>query len=181
MFPALALVEVSSIARGMVVSDACVKKAEIRLIASQPISPGKYITLFWGEVAEVYEAYEEGLRVAAEVVVDRLFLPGAHPSVLEVLTGISQPSPVDALGIVETFAVASTLLASDAACKGAAVQLLEVRLATGIGGKAYFIVSGELHDVEAAVEAAKGVTPSQQVSRIEVIARPAPDLVEFLW
>jgi microcompartment protein CcmL/EutN len=181
MFEALALVEVSSIARGMVVSDACLKKAAVRLLASRPISPGRYITLFWGTVAEVQESFDEGVRAAGDTLVDKLFLPGAHAALLETLSDISKLPAVDALGIVETFTVASTLLSADAACKAAGVRLLEVRLATGMGGKSYYVVTGELHDVEAAVDAGNGILSAGQLLRTEIIARPAPDLVDFIW
>ena len=109
MYPALALIEVSSIARGMVVTDACVKKAEVKLLASKPISPGRYITLFWGDVADVEEAYREGLEVAGEALDDQLFLPGVHESLLEAVLAVSQLPAVDALGITETFTVGATL------------------------------------------------------------------------
>jgi len=181
MYPALALIEVSSIARGMVVSDACVKKAHVDLLSSQPISPGRYITLFWGQVAEVEEAYEEGLRVAADALVDKLFLPGVHDYLPETLLGLARISHVDSVGVVETFTVSATLLAADAACKAAEVGLLELRLASGLGGKAYFIVTGELHDVEAAVEAGRGLLAEDQLRLTEIIPRPAPDFTEFVW
>jgi microcompartment protein CcmL/EutN len=181
VYPALALIEVSSIARGMVVTDACVKKAEVRLLASKPISPGRYITLFWGSVAEVEEAYREGLAVAGETLDDQLFLPGAYEGLLEAILAVSQLPSVDALGIIETFTVGSALLSADAACKAALVQLLELRLATGIGGKSYYIVTGELHDVEAAVEAGTAILSSGQLRQSEIIAHPAPDFTEFVW
>ena len=56
----------------------------------------------------------------------------------------------DAVGIFETFSVASSLLAADAAAKAAQVEVAELRLADGLGGKAYFVVAGEQADVEAA-------------------------------
>jgi len=179
--PALALIEVSSIARGMVVSDACVKKAPVRLVASTPISPGRYITVFWGEVAEVEESFGTGIETAGETLVDRLFLPGAHAALLAALLRVDKPGNVDSIGIVETFTVASTLLSADAACKAADVSLLELRLASGIGGKAYYIVSGLLHDVEAALDAGRGILAQSQLVRTEVIPRPAPDFADFVW
>ena len=181
MFEALALIEVSSIARGLVVSDACLKKAAVRLLASRPISPGRYITLFWGTVAEVQESYDEGVRIAGDTLVDKLFLPGAHNALLESLTEVGKLPAVLSLGIVETFTVAATLLSADAACKAAEIRLLEVRLATGMGGKSYYMVTGELHDVEAATEAGASLLAPSQLLRVEIIPRPAPDLVDFIW
>jgi microcompartment protein CcmL/EutN len=181
MFPAIGLIEVSSIARGMVVSDVCVKKAPVKLLESRPISPGRYITLFWGDVAEVDEAYREGIEWAGDTLVDHLFLSQAHESLLDTLVGLARAPGVDSLGIIETFSVASTLLSADAACKSSEVRLLEVRLATGLGGKSYYIVTGELHDVQAAVDAGKQLLEAGQLQNTEIIARPAPDFAEFIW
>ena len=181
MFPAVALLEVSSIARGMVVTDACAKKAPVKLLASMPISPGRYITLFWGEVGEVEESFAEGVRVADTTLVDKLFLPQAHEQLIEALLAVETPKPVDSIAIVETFTIAATLLSADAACKAAEVGLLEVRLATGIGGKAYFVLTGQLYDVEAGAEAAKAILSESQLARLEIIQNPSPDFLQLVW
>ena len=62
--------------------------------------------------------------------------------------------PVDALGIIETRTVAAAIAAADAGIKGAEVNLIEVRLADGLGGKGIVFFSGLVHDVEAAVRIA---------------------------
>ena len=49
--PALGLVEVGSIARGMVVMDAMVKRAPADVVDNWTASPGKYLVLVAGEVA----------------------------------------------------------------------------------------------------------------------------------
>jgi len=48
---------------------------------------------------------------------------------------------------------ASCIVASDAAAKAADVNLLELRLANGLGGKSFLLMEGEVDDVEAAVAA----------------------------
>mgnify|MGYP002641232543 CR=1 FL=1 len=181
MYPALALIEVNSIAIGMVVSDACVKKAAVDLLQSRPIAPGRYITLFWGDVGEVEEAFLEGTRIAQDTLVGQLFLPGAHDSLIEALVAVAQPTPVDSIAIVELYTLSATLLSADAALKAADVQLLEMRLAAGIDGKGYFVLTGELYDVEAAVEAATEAIEPATLVRTETIAAPSPDFTDFIW
>jgi len=61
---------------------------------------------------------------------------------------------VEALGIVETISVASTIVAADVAVKAAAITLTEIRLANGLGGKSFTLMVGDVPNVEAAVEAA---------------------------
>ncbi len=181
MYPALALIEVRSIARGMVVSDAVVKKAPVVFLLSCPVSPGRYLSCFWGEVGDAQAAYEEGLRVAGEFRVDDLWLPGAHHDLKEVLLGVEGGGPVDSLGIVETATIASALRAADGALKCTPVRILELRLGSGLDGKGYFVLSGTLADVEAAVEAARApLTPSQWV-HCEIIPSPSSDFSDHIW
>ncbi len=82
--------------------------------------------------------------------------------------------------MVETSTVAATLLAADAASKAAAVELFELQLARGIGGKAFFTVTGPLAEVEAAVEAAVAVLDAPLLVATEIIAAPHGDLVHKL-
>src|SRR6185295_7990428 len=77
-YPALGIIETNSIARGMTVADAMCKRAPIRLVESHPISPGKYLIVIDGEVADVEESIQTGVLTAAHTLVDRLFLPQAH-------------------------------------------------------------------------------------------------------
>ena len=53
---AVGCVEVSSVARGLDSADAMVKTAQVRLLASHPVCPGKYVILVGGSVAEVNAA-----------------------------------------------------------------------------------------------------------------------------
>ena len=63
-----------------------------------------------------------------------------------------KPTPGEALGVVETRTAASTIKAADAAVKGASVELLEIHLADGLGGKAYALFGGTVSDVQAAID-----------------------------
>jgi microcompartment protein CcmL/EutN len=180
MGPALALIEVASIARGHRVADAMVKRAPVELLRCDPVSPGKFLVLIEGEVASVDEAYRAGLEVAGDRTLDKLFLPQAHEQLGGALRGEArsgEAASVDALGIIETTTVAATILAADAAAKGAVVRLIEMQLARGIGGKAYFTLTGALAEVEAAVEAGVGVIEAALVVATEIIAAPHVDLV----
>lgn len=178
--PALGLIETSSIARGLVVADAMVKRSPVFLALARPVTPGKHVVIVSGEVADVDEAMGIGVATAAHTLVDRLFLAQAHAAVLRALGGGRRVAGMASLGIVETFSVASALLAADAACKAAEVELAELRLADGLGGKAYFIVTSTLDLVEAAVLAAEhAVEPGLLLSR-EIIAAPHEDVVEAI-
>ena len=174
--PALGLLELTGIARGMVACDAMVKRAQIEVLRAHPIDPGKYLILFAGPVAEVEEAMEAGEAAAKDMVLDRLLLPNAHDALVPAVRG-QNPSPtIDALGVLESHTVAGAVVALDAALKAALVHVVELRLAAGLGGKGYFVVTGELYDVDAALEAALAVAGAGAMH--EVIASPHPDFVK---
>ncbi len=174
--PAIALIETESIARGHVVADAVVKKAPVSLLMTEPVTPGKFVILFDGEVADVEAAWREGLEVAGTGIVDRLFLPQAASALAPALRGTLTRGLVDSLGIVETNSVASSLLAADAAVKAADVRLVRMHLAKGIGGKGYFTLTGSLDMVDAAVHAAAAAIAPELLVTTEVIAAPHVDL-----
>src|SRR5687767_2776395 len=91
--PALALLELSSIARGVVAADAMVKKALVTLLQNHPISPGKHLIVAGGGVAEIEEALAAGLAAADATLVDKLLLPHAHPSVWTLAAGKTTAPP----------------------------------------------------------------------------------------
>ena len=63
-----------------------------------------------------------------------------------------------AIGILETFSAASCVLAADRAAKTAKIYLMEIRLGIGIGGKAFFTMTGDVAAVRSALEAAAMVS-----------------------
>jgi microcompartment protein CcmL/EutN len=177
--PALALVEVNSIARGVVVADALVKKAPVRLLQSHPVSPGKHVIVFAGGVAEVEEALAAALAAAAATLVDKLLLPFAHATLAPLVAGHAAHPPggrYEAVGVFESFTIAATIAAADAAAKAAEVTLCEMRLGQGIGGKAFFTMTGDLDAIEAAGAAARAAVEPGLVAALEIIASPHEDL-----
>jgi microcompartment protein CcmL/EutN len=157
MQPAIGLVETNSIAIGIKVGDAMVKRAAVNLLEARTVCPGKYIVLIGGDTGPVGESMDSGLQVGGDAVVDKLFLPNVHQSIFPAIASAVEMGEVEALGVIETISVASTIVAADAAAKAAAVTLTEVRLANGLGGKSFVLMVGDVPNVEAAVEAGVNV------------------------
>lgn len=176
--PALALVELPSVALGIRVADAMVKRAAYQTVRAGTVQPGRYLVLVGGTVAEVEEGVEAAREIAAGRELDLLFLPAVDRAVVHALLGTRRSEENgEALGVVETRTVAATLAAADAAVKGAQVELLEVHLADGLGGNGYLLLSGEVSDVEAAVEIGVGFPGvSSQLIEASVIAQLHPEL-----
>ncbi len=60
---------------------------------------------------------------------------------------------MQAVGVMEYFSVTASIFSADAAVKAADVDLVDVRLGTGIGGKSFVILTGEVAAVTEAVKA----------------------------
>lgn len=177
MQPALTLIEFDSIAAGVQAGDAMAKKAPVAQVISGTVHNGKYLVLVSGEIADVEEAYAEGLAVGAGAILDSVFLPGVHPHVAAAVAVQRRPEPLDALGIIETRTVAAAIAAADAGVKGAEVNLIEVRLADGLGGKGLVFFAGLLHDVEEAVRVGvEYISASPTLVRAVVIPQLHPDM-----
>jgi len=174
--PALGLVETASIARGILVCDALVKRAPARILLSETVSPGKFLILFDGGEAEVSESFDAAIAAAKDSLVDRLLLPLPHPQLWHALAEPQRAATLDSVAVVETHSVASTLGAADAAVKAADVTLFRLHLARGIGGKGWFALTGPLHMVEAATEAATRSLAAGLLAGVEIIAAPHGEL-----
>jgi microcompartment protein CcmL/EutN len=168
--PALALLEFHSLAAGIEAGDAMVKRAPVEQLLTGSIQPGYYLALVVGEVADVNEAIDAGLAAAGDYLRDRLLLPNVHPGVVAALRGERATGAAEALGIVETASVAAAIRAADAGLKGAEVELNQLRLGDGLGGKGLALFGGRVTDVEAAV-AIGGDSVAAQVVRRAVIAQ----------
>lgn len=179
--PALGVLEIGTIARGVVAADAALKQAPAVLLASRAVSGGKHLVMLEGGVAEVAEAMAAGALAAGALLLDRVELAAADAQVWPML-GAPVAAPdwaadpaAEAVAIVETRTVCAAIAAADAACKVADVVVQDVRFAVDLAGKAYFTLTGSLDSIQAAAEAAGAAAGERQVG-LEVIAQPSPDL-----
>lgn len=177
----IGLIEVNSIAVGIKCLDDMAKKALVQIIDAKTICPGKFIILITGEVAAVEESMQAGKKAASHHLINELFLPTTHYSVYPAITGTTQVEKIDSLGIIECFSIASSILAADKAAKTADVTLIELRLATGLGGKSFVTMSGDQSEVQAAVDAGAELV-SDQGMLVKKIVIPAPhsDITRFI-
>ena len=170
----IGFLELNSISKGILAADEMIKAADIALIAARPSCPGKYQILITGEVSSVEAA-------SSSNVIDRLILPRIHPQVVEAINMSSAPERLRALGVMEFFSVTAAILTADAAAKAADVDLLEIRLGTGIGGKSFVTMTGDVSAVTASVDAGiKSAEGTGMVLDSVVIAHPDPELYRHL-
>lgn len=178
----IGFLELNSIARGIEAADAILKAADTELISARPCCPGKYHILFSGEVAAVAEALAAGARVGEGHVVDQVVIPRVHPQVIDAIGMACVPRELQALGVMEFFSITAAIYAADAAVKAAETQLLDVRLGTGIGGKSYVVLTGEVAAVSEAVDC--GIAAASDKGMVFekcVIPNPRPEIFESIY
>lgn len=173
MIKAIGLVELLSIAKGLEAADAMLKAAQVSLLEAKPICPGKYIVLVCGDIASVQSSVEAGRIADAQAVVDHFILPNVHHQVITALTATTSVAEIKALGIIETFSVASLIVAADTAAKAGDVSLLEIRSGMGIGGKSFVTLTGDVSSVKSSVESG-AVSAAEKGMLVETVVIPAP-------
>lgn len=181
--PSIGLLELGSVARGVEVTDAVLWEANVECLFASPVQPGKYVLLFTGSVEDCRSACTRGSEVAGTDLVDQLLIPQIHAQVPVALRrrGGVIDGQLDAVGVVETATVASSIVAADSALKAATVDLIDLRVANGLGGKSFLTVTGEVSDVRSSVGAASdSARAAGHLLREVVIAQPHRDLSRFL-
>lgn len=173
----IGLIELSSIAAGFQVADTMLKAGDVRLLLSRSICSGKYMILIGGDAAPVASAIAAGAEAANGCLIDSFTISNIHPDVIAAIGRTQSLQPTGALGVLESFNVATLIRAADAAAKAAAVTLLEVRLAMALGGKAFVTMTGDVGSVQAAVAAGRAViAEAGMLVNAVVLSRPHPDV-----
>ena len=173
---AIGIVELSSMAKGIEVWDAMLKATSVELVTATTLCPGKYMILIKGDVAAVTTSVETGIKLSKSWFVDSLIIPNINNQIFPAITGSQEVNNVEALGIVETFSVASGIIFADGAAKAASVTITELQIAMGLGGKSTIYLTGEVGAVEAAIAKGKNAIDPHMLVDCNIIPSPHPDL-----
>lgn len=177
MNKALGMIEFKTVASGITATDLMLKTANIEVVQANPVCPGKYLATIAGEISAVKAAIEAAEAFNSAMLIDKFILGNPHESVQPAICGTLPINDKGAIGILETFTAASAVVAADTAVKTALVELVEIRLAKGMCGKSYIILTGSVASVTAAVEKAKNGVEDGMFLDSSVIAGPD----ERLW
>lgn len=158
--PALAMLDIDDVPRGLLALDLLVKEAEVAVYSAGTVQAGRYLILFGGPVGPVEMSFARAKGAARHAVVDAVLLPHAEARIAPaVLEGVRRWPSVevdgDTLGVLQSGSSPTMLRCVDHALKGAEVDLVQLRIAEGLGGRAIATLWGRTHDVEAAVEVAE--------------------------
>ncbi len=157
MKTALGLLEWKSIAKAIETTDVSLKSGAVDLVLSQTLCCGKFVSIFTGEIDAVRQALETGADFSAPELVDQVLIPHAHPKIVPAFMGTNEVEVGSALGVIETMSVVGAVNGADAALKAASVDVVEIRMAQGLGGKAFALLTGEVAAMQTAIQTAQEV------------------------
>ena len=177
MYKSIGVIELKSIPKGVEAADAALKSAGIDMVSAHPSCPGKYEIVLTGSISNVTAAVSHVLSKFEGYVIDSSIMGRIDEEVIAALFGTHTTAPEGALGLIETFSAASAIKAADLAVKSARVRILDLRVSRGMGGKGIVMLTGEVGDVSAAVEAGADYAKKLgTLSSSAVIAAPHADL-----
>ncbi len=177
MFKAIGVIELKSIPKGVEAADAALKSAGVDMVSSHPSCPGKYEIILTGSISNVTAAVNHVLAKFEGYVIDSSIMGRIDEQVIAALFGTQTTAKKGSLGLIETFSAASCIKVADIAVKTARVEIFDLRVSRGMGGKGVVMLTGEVGDVTAAVEAGENYAKTAAaLSSASIIAAPHADL-----
>lgn len=178
MKKSIGLVELKSIPIGIEVADTMLKTANVELILANPICPGKYVIIVSGNVGSVENAIKAGKDKAGIFLIESHVINNIHEDVIPALTGTIELVNIKSIGCIETISALTAIKAGDIALKSSNIELIEIRLARGLGGKGFIVMCGDIASINSAIKSCTNeLQESGEITSTSSIASPHKDLI----
>ena len=175
------MVEFKTVSSGITAADTMLKTAEVEIVEAQTVCPGKYTAIVSGDLSAVKAAVDAAAAQCPQHLIDSFVLGNPHDDIFPAIYGATNVEKIRALGIFETYDAASIIVAADTAAKTAIVDLIELRIAKGMCGKSFMLVTGEVSAVAAAIEKAKATIADRGMYLdSSVIAHPDRQMISSI-
>ena len=175
---ALGMVEYQTVSAGITAADLMIKTANVEILQSSVVCPGKYITIITGELSAVKASIDAAKVQLGDRLTASFVLGNPHDDIFPAIYGGAVVEDAKALGVLETFSAPAIIVAADTAAKTSDVSLIELRIARGMCGKSYMLLTGDIAAVSAAIESAKNRVGEDGLL-LDTTVIPNPD--KSLW
>lgn len=175
------MIELRSIAAGIKAADEMLKTADVEILKATPVCPGKYIIIVSGNVGNVKNSMDAGIRYASKFLISDLIINNVHESIIPSLSGKINVCEIKSLGIIETKSVLASIKAGDTSLKSSNVELLQIRIAGQIGGKGLVVFTGEFSSVNSAIKTCINELGENEVLSTSMISSPHRDLIKEIF
>ena len=173
----IGLVEFKTVPVAAYAVDAMLKSANVDLVFAAPVCPGKYVAIVCGDVSAVKTSVKTAVEEGDTYCLSSQVLTNIHPDVFPALSGVSLTTELRSLGLLESMSAITAVRAADIAAKAANVRLVDVRLARGLGGKSYIMLTGEVSSVKTAIKTCEDQLADQgDIVSSAVISQPHSQL-----
>ena len=181
MFKSIGVIELKNVPKGVEATDDALKSAGVEMVSAHPSCPGKYEIILTGSISNVTAAIDHVTGKFENYVIDSSVMGRIDEQVITALFGTQQSEKKGSLGLIETFSAATCIKAADIAVKTARVEIFDLRVSRGLGGKGVVMLTGEVSDVTAAVEAGGDYAKQQGLfCSSSVMAAPHEELWQYL-
>lgn len=181
MFKAIGVIEFKNVPKGVEATDDALKSAGVQLVAAHPSCPGKYELILTGSISNVSASMEHVKTKFEDYIIDTSLMGRIDARVIDALFGTQKGERNGSLGLLETYSAAACIKAADLCVKTARVEIFDLRVSRGLGGKGIVLITGEVGDVNAAIEAGANYAKRLgMLSAQSVIPAPHADLWEQL-
>lgn len=178
----LGLIELRSISRGIKTTDEMLKSADVKIVMSSSICPGKYAILVSGNVGSVKNAVATGIRIADTFLIKSHIITNLDERVIGSLSSTNKLKEIKSLVSIETKSALASIKAADIAVKVSNVELIDIRIKIGLGGKGVLVLTGELSAVKSAAQACiNEFKDTKEIIDISVIPSPHKELINKLY
>ena len=175
---AIGMVEYQTVSAGITATDLMIKTANVEIIQSSVVCPGKYSTLISGELSAIAASIDAAKVQLGDKLTDSFVLGNPHDDIFPAIYGGAPVEDAKALGVLETFSAPAIIVAADTAAKTSDVSLIELRIARGMCGKSYMLLTGDVAAVTAAIDSAK-IKVGEEGLLLDSTVIPNPD--KSLW
>ena len=178
----IGLIEFRSVPVAVMSLDSMIKAADVEVCFASPVCPGKYVAIIVGNVSAVQTSVKVGVEEGGAFCISSEVIPNIHPDVFPALSGVGKTLEAkQSLGLLESMSAITAIIAADIAAKSANIQILDVRMARGLGGKSFLIITGEVSSVKTAIASCESeLSELGDIVSTAVIAQPSAQLRNYI-
>jgi len=177
----IAVVEFKSVSRGISVTDAMIKAADVRTVLSTTLCPGKYLTIVSGDVSAIESSKNIADELGGRHVFSSFVVNGVGQEIIDAIGGKLDEDPTGAISVIESLQMANLINAADLSMDAADVGFLDFRLGRGCGVNCFYVLTGTLTDIKEATGVAIDFLKSLgSLIAYKIVASPDRELIRFL-
>ena len=168
----IGIAEFNNIPEGLKNLDIVLKKADVVVYKAGVTCPGKYYFIIYGDNEDVKSAFQE---VTGEAKFE--IISGVSNKIIEILEKRNKKELESSIGIIEFFTISESVKALDMILKGNTVETLKLILGSGIAGKSYFVITG---DISSVTEAVNSIDEKIRYREKSLINNPDKNIIKFI-